>query len=316
MIGLGVGIDYALFIVTRYRQGLAEGLRPRGAPCPGHVHGRPGRPLRRDHRASFPCCGLFLVGQPFIDGLAVGTILAVLVVMLAALTLLPAMLGFSGRAIDRLHVPGLLQSPAPGPSAGSGGGGAAPSSAGPCCAARRPWLVLVILAIPLFSMRLAFTDSGNDPTNLTTRQAYDLPLRRVRPRVQRAAGRGRRVARRRKGPRRGRRRSSTGWPPSPEWPGCRPPAYNAAGDTAVIIVYPTTAPQAAPTASSGQPPPRRGDPSGHRRQRGEGPRRRGDGGRDRRVVYLSHRLPLVIAAGDLACRSCCSWRCSGPSPSR
>ncbi len=57
MIGLGVGIDYALFIVTRYRQGLGEGLDPRGRGRPGHVHGRAGRPVRRDHRAYLACAG-------------------------------------------------------------------------------------------------------------------------------------------------------------------------------------------------------------------------------------------------------------------
>ena len=54
--------------------------------------------------------GLFIVGLPFMHGLAVGAIAAVVLVMAAALTLLPAMLGFAGQAIDRLHVPGLLQS--------------------------------------------------------------------------------------------------------------------------------------------------------------------------------------------------------------
>ncbi len=56
--------------------------------------------------------GLFLIGQQYFDGLAVGTILAVMAVMAASLSLLPALLGFSGRAIDRPHLPGLLQSPA------------------------------------------------------------------------------------------------------------------------------------------------------------------------------------------------------------
>ncbi len=119
-------------------------------------------------------CGLFVLNLPFIRGLAIGAIAAVALVMTAALTLLPAMLGFAGRAIDKLHVPGLLQrSAVPGPhsfwhrwSRGVQG---------------HPWVtgtaslaVLVLLAIPLFSMRLAFTDAGNDPTNLTTRQAFDL----------------------------------------------------------------------------------------------------------------------------------------------
>ncbi len=118
MIGLGVGIDYALFIVTRYRQGLGEGLAPRDAVV---------RAMSTAGRAvlfagitvhHLPAAGCSSIGQQYLDGLAVGTILAVLAVMSSALTLLPAMLGFSGRAIDRLHVPGLLQSPAPGAERG------------------------------------------------------------------------------------------------------------------------------------------------------------------------------------------------------
>ena len=107
MIGLGVGIDYALFIVTRYRQGLGEGRDPRQAVAavPGHVGAR--RALRRDARSSSPCSGSSSCSCPFMQGLAVGAIAAVLLVMAAALTLLPAMLGFAGPAIDRLHLPGL-----------------------------------------------------------------------------------------------------------------------------------------------------------------------------------------------------------------
>ena len=138
MIGLGVGIDYALFIVTRYRQGLGESLGPRDAVV--RAMSTAGRAvLFAGITVIISLCGLFLIGQQYLDGLAVGTILAVMAVMLSALTLLPAMLGFSGRAIDRLHVPGLLQSPRPGPSGGSGGGGAAPFSAGPSCAVRLCW---------------------------------------------------------------------------------------------------------------------------------------------------------------------------------
>ena len=105
MIGLGVGIDYALFIVTRYRQGLFEGLGPRDAVV--RAMSTAGRAvLFAGITVIISLCGLFLIGQPYLDGLAVGTILAVMAVMLSALTLLPAMLGFSGRAIDRFHVPG------------------------------------------------------------------------------------------------------------------------------------------------------------------------------------------------------------------
>jgi RND superfamily putative drug exporter len=173
MIGLGVGIDYALFIVTRYRQSLSEGLDPRDAVV--RAMSTAGRAvLFAGTTVLISLCGLFLVGEQYLDGLAVGTILAVMAVMLGALTLLPAMLGFSGRAVDRLHLPGLLQQSAPGTERGFWWRWSRTVQRRPVLCGSAALLVLVILAVPLFSMRLAFTDSGNDPTNLTTRQAYDL----------------------------------------------------------------------------------------------------------------------------------------------
>jgi RND superfamily putative drug exporter len=118
--------------------------------------------------------GLYLIGQAYMIGLATACIAAVLMVLIAALTLLPAMLGFAGDAIDKLHVPRLLQTGGPPPPNGFWYRWSR-------FVQRRAWvtgmvavLVLVGLALPLFSMRLAFTDAGNDPTSLTTRQAYDL----------------------------------------------------------------------------------------------------------------------------------------------
>ncbi len=104
MIGIGVGIDYALFIVTRYRQSLAEGRDARAAVI---------RALDTSGRAVlFAGCtvvisllGMLLLGQPFVYGLAFGAIAAVLFVMSASLTLLPAMLGFAGPKIDRCEDP-------------------------------------------------------------------------------------------------------------------------------------------------------------------------------------------------------------------
>ena len=190
MIGLGVGIDYALFIVTRYRQGLFEGRDPRQAVATAlATSGR--AVLFAGSTVVISLLGLFLLQLPFLQGLAVGTIAAVLLVMAGALTLLPAMLGFAGRAIDRLHLPRLLQT----------GATPAPDSfwyRWSRMIQRRPWtfgilalMVLVTLAIPLFSMRLAFTDAGNDPTSLTTRQAYDLLAGGLRSRLQRSARRRR-----------------------------------------------------------------------------------------------------------------------------
>ncbi len=105
MIGIGVGIDYALFIVTRYRQGIFEGREPRDAVVTSLMTS--GRSvLFAGSTVVISLFGLFLIGQPYIIGLAVACIAAVLMVLIAALTLLPALLGFSGNAIDKLHLPG------------------------------------------------------------------------------------------------------------------------------------------------------------------------------------------------------------------
>ncbi len=173
MIGIGVGIDYALFIVTRYRQGIFEGRDPRDAVVTAHMTA--GRSvLFAGTTVVISLFGLYLIGQAYMIGLATACIAAVLMVLFAALTLLPAMLGFAGNAIDKLHLPGLLQNGGPPPENGFWHRWSR-------YVQRRAWLtgtvavlVLVTLALPMFSMRLAFTDAGNDPTSLTTRQAYDL----------------------------------------------------------------------------------------------------------------------------------------------
>ena len=171
MIGIGVGIDYALFIVTRYRQGLQEGLEPEAAVV---------RAIDTAGRAVvfagitvvISILGLFLMGVAFVRGLAVGTSVTVALVMLASITLLPAMLGFAGRSIDRLSVRRKVKE--------------IHSREGiwfrwSRFVQRRPWPpflaalgVLLVLNIPFLSMRLGFSDAGNSPKSDTTRQAYDL----------------------------------------------------------------------------------------------------------------------------------------------
>ena len=248
MIGLGVGIDYALFIVTRFRQGLSEGRDPRQATVV--ALSTAGRAVSfAGGTVLISLLGLFVVGLPFMDGLAVGAIGAVLMVLAAALTLLPAMLGFVGFGIDRLHVPGIRVR-----AATSGHGFWYRWSR---TVQRRPWvcgsaalLVLVVLALPLFSMRLAFTDAGNDPPNLTTRQAYDLLAQGFGPGFNgplviaanipagdAAAGRA------------AVETLASHLATVPGVASVAPPIVNPAGDAAVIIAYPTTSPQAAQTAS-------------------------------------------------------------------
>ena len=130
MIGIGVGIDYALFIVTRYRQGIFEGRDPRNAVVTSLMTS--GRSvLFAGSTVVISLFGLFLIGQAYMIGLATACIAAVLMVLIAALTLLPAMLGFAGNAIDKLHVPRLLQPAGRRHPTGSGIAGAASSSGGP-----------------------------------------------------------------------------------------------------------------------------------------------------------------------------------------
>ena len=171
MIGIGVGIDYALFIVTRYRQGLDEGFQPEHAVV---------RAIDTAGRAVvFAGCtvvisllGLFVMGVDFVNGMAVGTSVTVAIVMLASITLLPALLGFAGRTIDRFSV---RRRKEPKPREQT------LWFRWSRIVQRRPWpaaigglAFLLVLAIPLLSMRLAFPDAGGNPKSDTTRQAYDL----------------------------------------------------------------------------------------------------------------------------------------------
>ena len=128
MIGIGVGIDYTLFIVTRYRQGLGEGLGPEHAVV---------RAIDTAGRAVvFAGCtvvisllGLFLMGVDFVNGMAVGTSVTVGIVMLASITLLPAILGFAGFTIDRFSIR-RRRVPKPRARRACGSSGAASSSGG------------------------------------------------------------------------------------------------------------------------------------------------------------------------------------------
>ena len=172
MIGIGVGIDYALFIVTRYRQGLHDGLDPEAAVALAiDTAGR--AVLFAGVTVMISLFGLFLMGVEFVRGLAAGTSVTVGLVMVASVTLLPAVLGFAGHAIDRLSVPGRRRR--------ENAHRASMWFRWSRVVQHRPWtaaiaglVVLVVLAIPLFGMHLGFSDAGSNPKSATTRRAYDL----------------------------------------------------------------------------------------------------------------------------------------------
>jgi len=172
MIGLGVGIDYALFIVTRYRQGLHDGLNPeRAVVLALDTAGR--AVLFAGATVVVSLGGLFLMGVDFIRGLGAGAASTVLLMMLASVTFVPALLGFTGANIDKFSIPGLHRRESTNRES--------MWFRWSRVVQRRPWTaaiaglsVLVILAVPFLSLRLGFSDTGNNPSTDTTRRAYDL----------------------------------------------------------------------------------------------------------------------------------------------
>ncbi|MEU9574999.1 MMPL family transporter [Streptomyces massasporeus] len=176
MIGLGVGIDYALFMLTRHRQNLIDGMDPvraagQAASTSGHAV------LVSGCTVIIALAGLSASGVSFISLLGVAAAVTVVSAVVGALTLVPALLGFIGRHIDRFHVrPPIAETEA--------GAGDAPQGTWHRYAQRverRPLTflsagvaVVVVLAIPLFSIQLGHIGDGADPTSFTDRRAYDL----------------------------------------------------------------------------------------------------------------------------------------------
>jgi putative drug exporter of the RND superfamily len=172
MIGIGVGIDYALFIITRYRQGLHDGLEPEPAVVLAiNTAGR--AVLFAGITVVISLLGLFAMNLDLMRSMATGAALAVLMTMLASLTLLPALLGFVGRNIDKLGLPHRQRA--------EGAVRASMWHRWSRVIQRYPWVaaasglvVLVLLAVPVFSLRLGFGDAGGRVESDTTRQAYDM----------------------------------------------------------------------------------------------------------------------------------------------
>jgi RND superfamily putative drug exporter len=240
MISIGVGIDYALFIVTRYRESLKAGRDPESATVVAlDTAGR--AVLFAGTTVVIALLGLLVLELDTFRGVAIGTTIGVLVTMLASVTLLPALLGFTGRNIDKFGLPHRDR--------GEGRDRQSFWYRWSRVIQRRPWpaflgtlVALLVLAIPVFSLRLGFGDAGNRPTGDTTRQAYDLlsegfgpgfngPLLLAAETPSGAAD----VA--------VLQELSETLRDTPGVASASPPIPNAAGDAAIIQVFPTTSPQ-------------------------------------------------------------------------
>lgn len=170
MIGLGVGIDYALFLTTRFRQDLIDGHDPVDAA--GRTAATSGRAVVvAAVTVAVAMLSLYACGLSFIGRMGLAAAIVVIITGAAALTLVPAALGLVGRRIDRFA----LRRPVAETSGDHDGWHRYAA-----LVARHPWkfltagtLLLALCSVPLFSMRLGHVDDGADKAGSTTRLAYD-----------------------------------------------------------------------------------------------------------------------------------------------
>ncbi|MCP4226803.1 MAG: MMPL family transporter [Actinomycetia bacterium] len=218
MIGLGVGIDYALFIVTRYREGLHQGRTAREATLAAmDTAGR--AVIFAGITVVISLLGMLLMGLRFVSGLGIGASVTVLLTMISSITLLPALLGLAQERVEVTRWRGLIMAGFVAVALLGVGIGFLPLAAIGVTLAlltllvsfavrplrsevprreakpmsetfayrwsrtiqRSPWLwliagtiALLVLAAPILSLRLGFSDEGNFPEDTYTRQAYDL----------------------------------------------------------------------------------------------------------------------------------------------
>jgi putative drug exporter of the RND superfamily len=169
MIGIGVGVDYALLVVTRYRQALSDGAVPESAVRTAmRTSGR--AVLLAGGTVVVALLGVVVVGQSDVTALAVAAAAVILVVVAAAVTLLPAVLMVVGHRIDWLSW-----------RRRTGGDRPTATDRWVGMIQRRPgrWalasgLVLIALCVPALSMRIGTTDAGDGPVGTTSRAAHDL----------------------------------------------------------------------------------------------------------------------------------------------
>jgi putative drug exporter of the RND superfamily len=246
MMGIALGIDYTLLMVTRFREWRAVGLEPEAATVATlDTAGR--AVLVAGSTVVVSMLGLFAMGLSFMRGAALVTIVAVFVVMAAAVTLFPALLGYVGRWVDRLRLP-MGRRAVPQVAAG---GHLVPTrrwAAWSRLVDRHSVLatvigvaLLLVMAAPFLGVRYGFPDAGNDAEDKSSRQAYDMaaesfgsgangPLL-VATELSTASDAG------------AVERLGAELADTPGVASAAPPVVNEAGDAALITVIPETGPQ-------------------------------------------------------------------------
>jgi len=172
MIGIGVGIDYAVFLTTRFRQQMTDGADP--AEAAGFCATTSGRAvLLAASTVAVALLGLYACGITYVGLLGLAAVFGVLTAAAGAVTLVPALLGLAGRRIDKYKT---RRTPAAETGSAQDRWHRYAAAIG-----RRPWLflgtglaVLCVLAIPLLSMQTGHVGDGADPASYTDKQAHDL----------------------------------------------------------------------------------------------------------------------------------------------
>jgi putative drug exporter of the RND superfamily len=262
MIGLGVGVDYALFIVSRFR----EDYRANG----GDVEQAVQAAINTSGRAVLfagitvviALLGMFALGVSLLSGAAVAAAIGVVLVLAASLTLLPALLSLIGRRVGEAG--GRRPDAAGGRRIGRfgrrrSGLGAAPARPGfwlrwvqrvqrrPAMTAVAATTLMLVLASPALGLRLASSDAGNDPANQTTRQAFDLLAKGFGPgfngplQLAVALPRAHDTA--------AVTELGDSLRSTPGVASVARPELNPSGTAAALVAYPTTSPQSAQTSN-------------------------------------------------------------------
>ena len=308
MIGLGVGIDYALFIITRHRAGLHRGLTVEDAI--GRAIATAGQSVViAGGTVVIAILGLAVAGIPFVTYMGVGAALVVAIMVVAALTLLPALMGFSGHNIDRFGLPGMKRVSESRTRHADGryrgwARWAHHVSAHPVVYLVAGLTVVIMLAAPLFTMRLGQTDASQNPTSSTLRRSYDLLAEGFGPgfngplvlAVDLSGTTSDDAA---------LAAIESAVKADPGVAEASPAVVGPSGDAAVIQVTPTTGPQDEATTQlvnrlreSRVAPGRRGDGCA-------GARRRSNGGVHRHERADPEPPPAGSSAASSACRSSC-----------
>ncbi len=173
MIGLGVGIDYSLFLVSRHRRQIAAGMEMRESIATT-VATSGGAVVFAGGTVVIALVALAVAGIPLVTSLGYASAVAVLTAVLAAITLLPALLGLVGRHIESVRLPAFLRPRKKEPGTGLWDRWGRAVTHRPLIAVAASVIALGILAIPVFSLTLGQEDIGATPKDTTERQAYDL----------------------------------------------------------------------------------------------------------------------------------------------